>query len=42
LKKNFNFNFIVEIDTKWGEYSIFNFYQNKDPKKSILKTIWTS
>jgi len=33
---------IVETDRKGGKYSIVNCYPNKDPKKSIIKTIKTS
>ncbi|MFL2880419.1 MAG: hypothetical protein ACJZ8C_03815, partial [Prochlorococcus marinus subsp. pastoris] len=33
---------IVETDRKGGKYRIVNCYPNKDPKKSIVKTITTS
>ena len=33
---------LVEIDRKGGKYRIVNCYPNKDPKKSIVKTITTS
>ena len=33
---------IVETDRKGGKYRIVNCYPNKDPKKSIIKTIKTS
>ena len=32
----------VETDRKGGKYRIVNCYPNKDPKKSIVKTITTS
>jgi uncharacterized protein YcfL len=32
----------VETDRKGGKYRIVNCYPNKDPKKSIIKTITTS
>ena len=33
---------VVETDRKGGKYRIVNCYPNKDPKKSIVKTITTS
>ena len=33
---------VVETDKKGGKYRIVNCYPNKDPKKSIVKTITTS
>ncbi len=33
---------LVETDRKGGKYRIVNCYPNKDPKKSIVKTITTS
>ena len=33
---------VVETDKKGGKYRIVNCYPNKDPKKSIIKTITTS
>ena len=33
---------VVETDSKGGKYRIVNCYPNKDPKKSIVKTITTS
>ena len=33
---------VVETDRKGGKYRIVNCYPNKDPKKSIIKTINTS
>ena len=33
---------LVETDRKGGKYKIVNCYPNKDPKKSIVKTITTS
>ena len=33
---------IVETDQKGGKYKIINCYPNKDPKKSIIKTIKTN
>ena len=33
---------IVETDKKGGKYRIVNCYPDKDPKKSIIKTIETS
>ena len=33
---------LVETDRKGGKYRIVNCYPNKDPKKSIIKTINTS
>ena len=33
---------IVETDRKGGKYRIVNCYPNKDPKKSIIKTIQTN
>jgi len=33
---------LVETDRKGGKYRIVNCYPNKDPKKSIVKTISTS
>ena len=33
---------IVETDRKGGKYRIINCYPNKDPRKSIIKTIITS
>ena len=33
---------LVETDRKGGKYRIVNCYQNKDPKKSIIKTIKTN
>ena len=33
---------IVETDRKGGKYRIVNCYPNKDPKKSIVKTITTT
>ena len=33
---------VVETDRKGGKYRIVNCYPNKDPKKSIIKTIKTS
>ena len=32
---------IVETDRKGGKYRIVNCYPNKDPKKSVIKTIKT-
>ena len=33
---------VVETDRKGGKYRIINCYPNKDPEKSIIKTINTS
>ena len=33
---------LVETDRKGGKYSIVNCYPNKDPKKSVIKTIMTN
>ena len=33
---------VVETDRKGGKYRIVNCYPNRDPKKSIVKTITTS
>ena len=33
---------IVETDRKGGKYRIVNCYPNKDPKKSVIKTIKTN
>ena len=33
---------LVETDRKGGKYRIVNCYPNKDPKKSIVKTLTTS
>ena len=33
---------LVEIDRKGGKYIIVNCYTNKDPKKSVIKTIKTN
>ena len=33
---------IVETDRKGGKYRIVNCYPNKDPKKSVIKTIMTN
>ncbi|WP_288235390.1 hypothetical protein [uncultured Prochlorococcus sp.] len=33
---------LVEIDRKGGKYRIVNCYPNKDPKKSVIKTIKTN
>ncbi len=33
---------IVETDRKGGKYRMVNCYPNKDPKKSIIKTIQTN
>ena len=33
---------VVETDRKGGKYKIVNCYPDKDPKKSIIKTIKTS
>ena len=33
---------VVETDRKGGKYRIVNCYPNKEPKKSIIKTIKTS
>ena len=33
---------VIETDRKGGKYRIVNCYPNKDPKKSIVKTISTS
>ena len=33
---------LVEIDKKGGKYRIVNCYPNKDPKKSVIKTIKTN
>ena len=33
---------VVETDKKGGKYRIVNCYPNKDPQKSIIKTIKTS
>ena len=33
---------VVETDRKGGKYRIINCYPDKDPKKSIVKTITTS
>ena len=33
---------VVETDRKGGKYKIVNCYPNKDPKKSVIKTIMTN
>ena len=33
---------VVETDRKGGKYRIVNCYPNKDPKKSVIKTIMTN
>ncbi len=33
---------LVETDRKGGKYRIVNCYPNKDPKKSVIKTIKTN
>ena len=33
---------LVETDRKGGKYKIVNCYPNKDPKKSVIKTIMTN
>ena len=33
---------LVETDRKGGKYRIVNCYPNKDPKKSVIKTIMTN
>ena len=33
---------VVETDRKGGKYRIVNCYPNKDPKKSVIKTIKTN
>ncbi len=33
---------LVETDRKGGKYRIVNCYPNKDPKKSVIKTITTN
>ena len=35
-------NSYLETDKKGGKYRIINCYPNKDPKKSVIKTIKTN
>ena len=41
-KEKFDQFTLVETDRKGGKYRIVNCYPNKDPKKSVIKTIKTN